>query len=149
MPTIYLTCREWYFLHVLLDKECSKYPDNHIIKNIINELDQNKPLVNDSTCDFKTEYKCEWIGDEAGYIQNPKEIEEHTKQLISEYKNELNDIPIEELKFSVLTYSCLKRAGIKFKSDIEKLSENDILKIRNISTARLKEIKEKVNLERK
>lgn len=120
MVTIWLTSKEWYVLHVLLDREIKNHPENNIIKNILNELDENKPQIDMGSFDFKTEYECEWIGN--------------------------NDAPIEDLNFSVAVYNHLKRAGINFKSDIERLSEDEVKKIRNINQARLNEIKEKVKL---
>jgi len=57
-----------------------------------------------------------------------------------------DDTLLEDLNFSVAVYNYLKRAGINLKSDIEKLSEDEVKKIRNISQARLNEIKEKVKL---
>jgi hypothetical protein len=60
-----------------------------------------------------------------------------------------DDTLLEDLNFSVAVYNYLKRAGINLKSDIEKLSEDDILKIRGISKARLNEIKKGVNMDKK
>lgn len=122
MIEICLTNREWYWLMVQLDRIIKEFPNNHMAKGILEELNNNKPLTNNSY-DFNMEYECEWIGN--------------------------NDVPIEDLNFSVAVYNYLKRAGINFKSDIERLSEDDILKIRGISKARLNEIKKGVNMDKK
>jgi DNA-directed RNA polymerase alpha subunit len=73
--------------------------------------------------------------------------------LMEDIKGELcyqtDDTPLEDLDFSARTYNCLKRHGINFKSDIESLTENDLMKVRNLGRMGLEEIKEKVNLRSK
>lgn len=51
---------------------------------------------------------------------------------------------IEEMEFSIRSYNCLKRAGIQNVGDLIKLSEDDMLKIKNLGRKSLDEIKEKL-----
>jgi len=52
---------------------------------------------------------------------------------------------IEELDLSVRVYNVLKRADINFVEELEILSDEDLLKIRNISQKGLIEIKEELS----
>ena len=56
-----------------------------------------------------------------------------------------NEMAIEELDFSVRTYKCLRRTGIKTISDISKKMADDLYKIRNMGRKSLKEIILKMN----
>lgn len=53
--------------------------------------------------------------------------------------------PIEELDLSVRAYNCLKRAGIDTLSQLIRLEEKDLLKIRNLGKKCLKEVKSVLN----
>ena len=55
-----------------------------------------------------------------------------------------DDITIEEMDFTVRVYNALKRGGINFKSEIENMSNGELLKIRGINVKTLQEIKEKL-----
>ena len=55
-----------------------------------------------------------------------------------------DDITIEEMDFSVRVYNALKRSGINYKSEIENMSNGELLKIRGINVKTLQEIKEKL-----
>jgi DNA-directed RNA polymerase alpha subunit len=52
---------------------------------------------------------------------------------------------IEELNFFVRTYNCLKRAGILTVEDIISKTEEDMVKVRNLSKNSFEEIIEKLN----
>jgi DNA-directed RNA polymerase subunit alpha len=56
------------------------------------------------------------------------------------------DMSIEYLDLLVPTYNALKRAGINFVSEIKDKTDEELLKIRNISDKRLKEIREKITV---
>ena len=51
---------------------------------------------------------------------------------------------IEELDLSVRAYNCLKRAGIHTLQDITAMTEDEMMKIRNLGKKSLKEVLEKV-----
>lgn len=51
---------------------------------------------------------------------------------------------IEELDLSVRAYNCLKRAGIHTLQDITTMTEDEMMKIRNLGKKSLKEVMEKV-----
>lgn len=48
--------------------------------------------------------------------------------------------PIEELKLSVRSFNCLKRAGVSTVGDMIKLSYDDLLKVRNLGRKSLEEV---------
>jgi hypothetical protein len=58
----------------------------------------------------------------------------------------VNDVDsIDDLDFTVRTYNCLKRAGIDTVDQLCELTEDDVIKIRNISQKCLDEIKLKLS----
>lgn len=54
------------------------------------------------------------------------------------------ETPVEELDLSVRAYNCLKRAGIHSLNDLTSMSENEMMKIRNLGKKSLKEVIEKI-----
>ena len=54
------------------------------------------------------------------------------------------ETPIEELDLSVRAYNCLKRAGIHTLQDITAMTEDEMMKIRNLGKKSLKEVLDKV-----
>jgi DNA-directed RNA polymerase alpha subunit len=63
------------------------------------------------------------------------------------YEAETNTKTLEELDFSVITYNYLKRHGINYKSDLEAMTESDLLRVRNLGRSGVEEVKKKVNIE--
>lgn len=57
----------------------------------------------------------------------------------------INSLIIEELDLSVRSYNCLRRADIRKVSDLIKLTEEDLIRIRNMGKKSVKEIKEKLH----
>jgi DNA-directed RNA polymerase subunit alpha len=53
------------------------------------------------------------------------------------------ETPIEELDLSVRAYNCLKRAGIHTLQDLTRMTENEMMKIRNLGKKSLKEVMDK------
>lgn len=53
------------------------------------------------------------------------------------------ETPIEELDLSVRAYNCLKRAGIHTLQDLTNMTENEMMKIRNLGKKSLKEVMDK------
>jgi DNA-directed RNA polymerase subunit alpha len=51
---------------------------------------------------------------------------------------------IEELDLSVRSYNCLKRAGINYVSDLTKMTEDELMKVRNLGRKSLEEVKKKL-----
>lgn len=51
---------------------------------------------------------------------------------------------IENLNFSVRVYNCLKRAGVDTVEQLEKMSDNDLMALRNFGLACLAEVRQKV-----
>lgn len=51
---------------------------------------------------------------------------------------------IDELDLSVRSYNCLKRAGLNTVRDLVNLTEEEMMKVRNLGRKSLKEIKEKL-----
>ena len=54
------------------------------------------------------------------------------------------EMTIEELDLSVRSYNCLKRAGINFVSDLTKMTEDELMKVRNLGRKSLEEVKKKL-----
>ena len=54
------------------------------------------------------------------------------------------DKQIEDLDLSVLSYNCLKRAGIHSVRQLVEYSENDLLNIRNFGAKSIEEVKDKL-----
>lgn len=54
------------------------------------------------------------------------------------------ETPIEELDLSVRAYNCLKRAGHHTLQDLTALTENEMMKIRNLGKKSLKEVIDKI-----
>ena len=53
-------------------------------------------------------------------------------------------VKIENLNFSVRVYNCLKRAGIDTVEQLEKMSDNDLMALRNFGVSCLAEVRQKV-----
>lgn len=54
------------------------------------------------------------------------------------------DTGIEDLDLSIRTYNCLKRARVNTVGQLESLSRNDLLDIRNLGDKQIDEISEKM-----
>jgi len=52
------------------------------------------------------------------------------------------DVPVETLNLSVRSFNCLKRAGISKVSELQDLTEDEIMKMRNFGKKSLDEIKD-------
>lgn len=66
------------------------------------------------------------------------------KELNFEPFDSILDSPIEELTFTVRTYNCLKRAGIRTIGDLTDKNEFEVIKIRNMGKRGFDEIEEKL-----
>ena len=51
---------------------------------------------------------------------------------------------IKELEFSARVYNCLRRAGIDTVEQLEKMSDNDLMALRNFGVSCLAEVRQKV-----
>ena len=60
------------------------------------------------------------------------------------HQEKVLDKPIEELDLSVRSYNCLKRADIQTVKDLTERTEADMMKVRNLGTKSLDEIKLKL-----
>lgn len=58
--------------------------------------------------------------------------------------NGANDIALEELEFYIRTYSCLKRAGVNTMADLLEMTEDDLMKVRNLGRRSAEEVLIKV-----
>lgn len=55
-------------------------------------------------------------------------------------------VRIEDADFTVRTYNSLKRGGINTLGELEKMTEEDLMSIRNMGRTSLEEIKAKINI---
>ena len=75
-----------------------------------------------------------------------RDIQEKIKTRIEKEKEEKvqniskNDIAIEEFDLSVRSFNCLKRAGIETLADLENLTYEELMKIKNVNQKSLEEI---------
>ena len=63
-------------------------------------------------------------------------------KVISE--NNMDDMKIEELDFTVRSYNCLKKAGVNTIGDLGKMTYAELLKIKNLGRKSLNEIIDKM-----
>jgi len=71
-----------------------------------------------------------------------KKIKE--KKNSKQNENNIEDMKIEELDFTVRSYNCLKKAGVNTISDLTSMTYNELLKIKNLGKKSLDEILEKM-----
>ena len=62
----------------------------------------------------------------------------------AENENNIEDMKIEELDFTVRSYNCLKKAGVNTISDLTSMTYNELLKIKNLGKKSLNEIIDKM-----
>ncbi|MBR2809352.1 MAG: DNA-directed RNA polymerase subunit alpha [Erysipelotrichaceae bacterium] len=67
------------------------------------------------------------------------------KDKIAEKANNKTNMIIEELDLSVRSYNCLKRHGISTVEELIEMTEDDLMKVRNLGKKSLKEVKDKVH----
>lgn len=72
------------------------------------------------------------------------EVEKSTWSDESETDSGNLDVPIEDLELGVRAYNCLKRQGVNTVGQLVKLSEDDLLRIRNFGAKSTEEVKERL-----
>ncbi len=70
--------------------------------------------------------------------------EDEDASMSSETENNMEDMKIEELDFTVRSYNCLKKAGVNTISDLTSMSYVELLKIKNLGRKSLNEIIDKM-----
>ena len=70
--------------------------------------------------------------------------EDETTETNTEVENNIEDMKIEELDFTVRSYNCLKKANINTISDLTSMSYVELLKIKNLGRKSLNEIIDKM-----
>ncbi len=55
------------------------------------------------------------------------------------------DMTIEDLDLSVRSFNCLKRAGINTVRDLVAMTEEELIKVRNLGRKSLEEVKKKLS----
>ena len=55
------------------------------------------------------------------------------------------DMTIEDLDLSVRSFNCLKRAGINTVRDLVAMTEEELIKVRNLGRKSLEEVKQKLS----
>ena len=64
------------------------------------------------------------------------------KETVVEEKNKIENVSIEDLELTVRSFNCLKRAGISNVLELTQMTEDDVMKIRNLGKKSFKEIKD-------
>lgn len=70
----------------------------------------------------------------------------HVPQRVGGISTEQYDMPIEQLNLSVRTFNCLKRAGITKVGELLEMSEQELLRIRNLGHKALEEVREQLRV---
>jgi DNA-directed RNA polymerase subunit alpha len=83
------------------------------------------------------------LGKEIQQTAKKEDEEEKQARYLEEVESKLSK-PIEELDLSVRASNCLENQGIKTLADLVKMSEREMLQIRNLGKTSLKEIKKKL-----
>ena len=73
-----------------------------------------------------------------------RDSEEELTETEEENENNIEDMKIEELDFTVRSYNCLKKAGVNTISDLTSMTYNELLKIKNLGKKSLNEIIDKM-----
>ena len=76
--------------------------------------------------------------------ENAKSVDVMVESVTDE-KEKVLEMNIDELELSVRSYNCLKRAGIQTVQELASKTEDDMIKVRNLGKKSLKEVKEKLN----
>jgi DNA-directed RNA polymerase subunit alpha len=82
-----------------------------------------------------------YTGQKVGVIKTVEEVED-TQEDTEE--NKFANISVEELELSVRSYNCLKRANINNLADLLKLTDFDLMNIKNFGKKSAEEVLEKV-----
>lgn len=78
-----------------------------------------------------------------GVVPKDRNIKDNAQFLskpLNKKGENMNNITIEDLDLSVVSYNCCKRAGYNYLSDFEGKSKYDLMKIRNLRPKAMEEI---------
>jgi DNA-directed RNA polymerase subunit alpha len=67
-------------------------------------------------------------------------------EMLEREREEALNMTIEEMELSLRPYTCLKKAGIKTVRDLTEMTEDDMLKVRNLGRKSLDEVIHKLSL---
>lgn len=120
----------WTYLDIIKDTETQRFiPNNATIKRAA-EIFGYKPDENP----FKMN----------GVYWNWNKEEEQPMEEKTEVNDDILATPIRDLNFTIRTFNCLYRAGIRTLGDICMKSQRQLLKVRNLGRNSLNEIKAKL-----
>ncbi len=83
------------------------------------------------------------LGKEIQQTSKKEDEEEKRMRLVEELESKFSK-PIEELDLSVRASNCLENQGIKTLGDLARMTEKEMLQVRNLGKTSLKEIKKKL-----
>ena len=70
-----------------------------------------------------------------------KRVKNNSTQMITIFKQDARtSMLIDEMKLTVRSYNCLRRAGIKTAGDLAKMTRKDLMKVRNLKMTLQKEV---------
>ena len=130
--------------------------DTAILENL-NRIIENSPSDNENVENLRTLYATEQRHCELQLQQvtEPREkeyykmflelIKSQCNALPSKTEERLLDITIEELDLSIRTFNCLKRYGIKTVRDLASMTEDDLMKVRNLGRKCVEEVLRKLS----
>lgn len=124
-------------------EELNKYKIKHYkLNEMVNNINSIKSYITDEDGNQKKEIKdvkLEKLGNSNKFI-----IQELIDLFELKEKDRVPEISLEEILFSVRTYNCLQRAGVKTLYDITKYTENEIKNLKNLGEKSYKEILKKL-----
>lgn len=129
--------------------------DTKILRNLHRIIEENvhEPKVNDLYTLYTAEKQlCDIIAKQTSDIKEKvfyqmflEVVNEKISKLPYRKLENIEEITIEELNFSVRTFNCLKRANINTLGDIVSKTENEMKEIRNFNGVTLNEVISKMN----
>lgn len=127
-----------------------------ILKNLCRIIEENGLKAADETA-LRTLYNAEqlYVRDILQQVSDPREKEFYQLflDLISEQLRNLPDarkrvlgLKIEDLDLSVPSFNCLRRAGIKTVEDLVAMSEDELMRVRNLRRKSFEEVLCKIKM---
>ena len=112
-------------------------PDEAVARAVSTLIDQLKP--------FKYVYGAFDKDDVEPEIPQEEEPPEVVEEVTENESSPKLDMTIEDLDLSVRSFNCLKRAGINTVRDLVAMTEEELIRVRNLGRKSLEEVKQKLS----
>lgn len=111
-------------------------PDEAVAKAVSTLIDQLKP--------FKYVYGA-FDNEIETEVKPVEEVQTEPVEVLENESSQKLDMTIEDLDLSVRSFNCLKRAGINTVRDLVAMTEEELMKVRNLGRKSLEEVKQKLS----